>query len=76
MRTSVQPPNTPEDFIRRAAQCRRLASGAVPYTLARELEAIASEYEQRGLAGHAMPPESPRGVGALFSRLRMLLSPS
>lgn len=44
-----------------AAHCRSLASGAVPYAVSRELEALATEYERRAaVLENAQPPTNPR----------------
>jgi len=43
-----------------AAHCRSLASGAVPYAVSRELEALAAEYERRAaVLENAQPPTNP-----------------
>jgi hypothetical protein len=43
-----------------AAHCRSLASGAVPFAVSRELEALATEYERRAaVLENAMPPTRP-----------------
>jgi hypothetical protein len=50
MQASLQPAIATDVFGRRSAQCRRLALGALPYQLVRELEALADEYDRRARA--------------------------
>lgn len=47
MQTTTQRTTVNDESTRRAAHCRRLAGGALPYQLVRELEALADEYERR-----------------------------
>ena len=48
-------------FLDRADRCRRLAAGALPYHVVRQLEAIATEYE-------ASPAQIERADPPLSSR--------
>ncbi len=50
-----------EASINRADQCRRLARGALPYAVVRQLEEIAAEYES---AAPQPFPRQQRPIGA------------
>ncbi len=56
-------PQPDVSLLDRAARCRRLAAGALPYHVVRQLEAIAAEYETRpAQSERADPPLSSRAL--------------
>jgi len=56
MHAPRQPAPPTDDPSWHAAQCRRLASGPLPYDLVLELEALADEYEGRVLVQRPVQP--------------------